>query len=96
VLFQLFGTLTLQSQTPITSEVLVRDFVDVEMDVEGWYAIGHHSPTTFFTAVAKHESDWKLKQNCVEHLWAVFNGKNFELLDVATPEARPVTVIRLF
>lgn len=96
MLSQLFDTLTLQSQTPIASEIFVRDFVDIEMDVEGWYAIGHHSPAAFFTAVSKHESDWKLKRNCVEHLWAVFTEKNFELFDTVLPEAKPVTVIRLF
>lgn len=96
MLAQIFGTLTLQSQFPIASEIIVRDFVDIEMDVEGWYAIGHHQPAAFFSAVAKHEPLNKLKRNHIEHLWAVFSGKDFELFDEAVPEAKPVTVIRMF
>lgn len=74
----------------------MRDFVDIEMDVEGWYAIGHHHPAAFLSAVAEHEPFKRLRRNHMEHLWAVFSGKNFELFDEAVPGAKPVTIIRMF
>lgn len=96
MLTQLLETLTLPPQAARGSQLVVRNCVDVGMDVEGWYALGHHAPKAFLTAVAKQESSEQLGQNPVEQLWAVFTDNNFELFDQAVPGASPITVVRLF
>lgn len=95
MLTQLLESLT--SSQPVSSpQIAVRSFVDVEMDVEGWYALGHHAPKTFLAAVLEHESPEQLEQNDVEYLWAIFTGNNFELFDQIVPGSSPVTIVRLF
>lgn len=96
MLTQLLGTLTLQPQPATSAPIAVRNFVDIDMDVEGWYALGHHDPKPFFAAVSNHEMSEQLERNDVEYLWAIFADNNFELFNEPAPGASPVTIVRLF
>jgi hypothetical protein len=96
VLAQLLGMVGTQLQTAAVSEVVVREFVDTDLDVEGWYALGHQNKGEFLAAVGKQESVWRLRRNRVEYLWAITEKNHLELFDEAVSGARPITVIRLF
>jgi hypothetical protein len=100
VLAQLLGIVGTQLQTAAVSEavseIVVREFVDTDLDVEGWYALGHHSTREFLASVGQQESLWRLKRNRVEHLWATISHNHLELFDEAVPDTQPITVIRLF
>jgi hypothetical protein len=96
VLSQLLGTVGTQFYSTTVSEVVVREFVDTDLDVEGWYALGHQKQSEFLAAVGKQESIWRLRRNRVEYLWAILERNHLELFDEAVSGARPITVIRLF
>jgi hypothetical protein len=38
------------------AKILVKEFIDIDLDIIGWYAFGHHHPQNFMAAVAQYVS----------------------------------------
>lgn len=77
-------------------EIVLQEFVDLDLELPGWYSFGHHDAKAFLAAVAKHRPGCNLRGNRVEHLWSTFDGRYFQLFNHPMPEARPVTIVKLF
>lgn len=79
-----------------SNEITVHPFIDFYLDVKGWYAMGHHHPKEFITAVRRHESHYSLTTNRVEQTWAKITEESIEYLDQPAAGTQPITSIVLF
>lgn len=78
------------------TRIVLQEFVDIDWDARGWYAIGHHQPKLFIAAVAKYELTHKLRESHVEQSWARIEGQQVEWFDEPIEGTQPVTFMLLF
>lgn len=106
IIAQILGALNLNTQTVSPSgmhlsntlypQIVLKEFIDTDLDVLGWFAPGHHNIEAFLANVAKQEPNCKLYKNQVEHVWARIDNNHLELLDEAESGSVPITLIRIF
>lgn len=83
------------SSTEESTEIVLQRFIEIELDVAGWFALGHHRPKEFINAVAKHENRRHLAEKRVERAWAKIEGNNIEYFKQPVAGAYPVTLTML-
>lgn len=83
-------------ETKAANKIDLQEFVNIDLDVLGYYALGHHEPDLFLKALAKKEGYIQLSEHEVRRSWAVFKGKDFEEVDELTSGAIPITSIEIY
>jgi hypothetical protein len=78
-----------------TSAIELQWYIDIYLDVEGWFAFGHHHPQTFVAAVAAKTHHPMLSAHQVKQVWAKLHENNFEISECPAPDLDPVTLIEL-
>jgi hypothetical protein len=80
----------------IAPQILIKEFVDLDLDVIGWYTLGHYDAETFITKVRDSVPGYRLYRVDVEHVWATFSNQGMELFDEPIDDAQSVTLVRYF
>lgn len=73
--------------------IVLQFFCDLELELSGWYALGHHDPTEFLNAVLARGSKAKFLPPNVQQGWAAFRTDGFDFVTRALPNFQPITVI---
>lgn len=76
-----------------TRAIALRGFLDTDLDLYGWYALGHHDPATFFDAVSTRAPNASFVQQDVQLGWAAFRANGFDFVTRSIPGFQPITVI---
>jgi hypothetical protein len=82
-------------QAKAASKINLQEFINIDLDVLGYFAVGHHEPDRFLKTVAKKEG-YFLPHERVRWSWAVFEGNKFEEVDELTLGATPITQIEIY
>jgi hypothetical protein len=80
----------------IATKLTIKKFIDLDLDVIGWYTIGHHHSEQFIAEVRSCVPGYRLYQADVEYVWAEFSNQRMELFDEPSDDAQPVTLVRYF
>lgn len=83
----------MSSQTTSTVSIALQSFFDFELDLYGWYALGHHDLPEFVNAVLAHDLKAKFLPQNVQRGWAAFRADGFDFVTRSLPEFHPITVI---
>jgi hypothetical protein len=75
------------------SSIQLKEFVDLDLDALGWYALGHHDAEAFFAKVAKRDVATPFQVQNVEQGWAKFTGNHFEFAIQPSPGYQPITIL---
>lgn len=78
------------------TEIVPKIFVETDLDVVGWYAIGHHPAQDFITAVTQREPHHNLTEQQVEQVWARIDNQRGEYFDNPVDGAQPITLLILW
>lgn len=78
------------------AEIVPKIFVEMELDVVGWYAIGHYPPQDFITAITQREPHHNLTEQQVEQVWARIDNQRGEYFDTPVNGAQPITLLILW
>lgn len=82
---------------PVRPSVIdVRGFMDLDLDVVGAYAVGHHPFETFLAAVRQFEPLLVAQTDKLRHSWAEINGTEFKEVYPWQDGAQPITLIELY
>lgn len=76
--------------------IIVKTFVDLFLDMVGYYAVGHHDAHAFLAVVAKQEPNFRLSKTEVKWVWAKLDNQSFEEVDELTDGATPITRIEVY
>lgn len=82
-----------KTTTLTANPILLKSFIDLYLDLSGWYTFGHHDPQTFLDAVIAEQPFAKFSTNQVQLTWAIFEGNNFEVTEVPNSESIAITII---
>ncbi|MBW4618172.1 MAG: hypothetical protein KME17_02145 [Cyanosarcina radialis HA8281-LM2] len=82
-------------QAKAASKIELQEFINIDLDVLGYFAVGHHEPERFLKTVAKQKGDFP-PQERVRWSWAVFEGNKFEEVEELTLGATPITQIEIY
>ncbi|HEY9734855.1 MAG TPA: hypothetical protein V6D06_01190 [Trichocoleus sp.] len=82
--------------TARTPSINVRGFMDLDLDIVGAYAIGHHAFETFLAAVRQFEPLLVAQPDKLRHSWAEINGTEFKEVYSWQVGAQPITLIELY
>ncbi|NJL22541.1 MAG: hypothetical protein HC895_19740 [Leptolyngbyaceae cyanobacterium SM1_3_5] len=88
-------------QNASTVSIALQSFFDFELDLYGWYALGHHDPANFLNAVAARDPKAGFLPQNVQQGWAAFRESGFDFVTrsrsapgtVSLPGFHPITVI---
>lgn len=78
-----------------TPTIDVRGFMDLDLDIVGAYAVGHHAFETFLAAVRQFEPLLVPQPDKLRHSWAEINGTEFKEVHPWQDGALPITLIEL-
>ncbi|NEQ28602.1 MAG: hypothetical protein F6K28_58480 [Microcoleus sp. SIO2G3] len=78
---------------PSTSPIALQDFCDLELELSGWYALGHHNPAAFLEAVVARDPNANFSPQEVKLGWAAFRAGGFDFVTRSLPGFQPITVI---
>lgn len=81
------------SRNSSTLSIALQAFFDFDLDLSGWYAIGHHDQTAFFEAVKAHDPNAHFSRREVQQGWAEFREGGFDFVTRSLPGFQPITVI---
>jgi hypothetical protein len=73
----------------------VRGFIDLDSDIVGAYAVGHHPPASFLAAVRQFDPLLLAQPDKLRHSWATINGTEFKEVYPWQTSAQPITLIEL-
>ena len=76
-------------ETPIA----IASFIDFSLDIVGWYAVGHHQPQPFLSAIAQQDSQALFVAEQVEWTWAKLLGKYFVVTGEPGDGSQPITLV---
>lgn len=82
-----------KTTTQAESKIVLKSFIDLYLDLAGWYAFGHHDPQAFLDAIVAEEPFAKFSTNQVQLTWAIFEGNNFEVTEVPSSESIAITLL---
>lgn len=82
--------------SPSALEIVPKRFIEIELDVAGWYAPGHHHPKDFISAIARQEKHYRLSENQVEQVWVKMDQQGGEYSDKPVDGAEPITLLMLW
>ncbi len=71
----------------------LQPFLDIELDVSGWYALGHYHPEVFHDVVMQQELFYPVCIDEVRLGWARFEGNQFDFTTQPTEDYQPVTLV---
>lgn len=77
------------------SAIALRGFMDLDLDVVGVYAIGHHPSTDFLAAARQFEPLLVAHPDKLRHSWAEIKGNEFEEVYPWHDRAQPITLVEL-
>uniref|UniRef100_B8HNW9 Uncharacterized protein n=1 Tax=Cyanothece sp. (strain PCC 7425 / ATCC 29141) TaxID=395961 RepID=B8HNW9_CYAP4 len=90
-LFPLFKIHKLVKSNP---EIALKAFVDLDLDLFGYYAIGHHNKRDFLAVVQEQRPGYSLLSvENVQQVWAKFDGNDFVEVDRHAAGAQPITLV---
>ncbi|GFE69703.1 hypothetical protein [Chroococcus sp. FPU101] len=82
-----------KTTTLAESQIVLKPFIDLYLDLAGWYAFGHHDPQAFLDAVVKQQPFEQFSTAQVQLTWAIFDGNNFEVTEVPSSESIAITLL---
>lgn len=82
--------------TRVDRPIVLKPFVDLYLDTIGWYALGHHDPHEFLTAVTKKEPYADLSLEQVQLTWANFVESDFEITEFPDEYSQAVTIVESY
>lgn len=86
----LFGT---RQKTPLNPDLDLNLFVDLDLDITGWYALGHPDRREFLDAVAKRDPDTHFSLDRVLLAWAIFDDNKFEVFDIPVNGSQAIALV---
>lgn len=94
----LFGFTTLISKRVNTTktQIFLKDYVDLDLDIMGLFAQGHYSQHDFLAAVRNQNPHTKLSKYRVRQTWAQLTAYRLIEFDAPTPESEPITLIEIY
>ena len=91
---EVFDRLRTEASTR-ASAIALRGFMDLDLDIVGVYAVGHH-PSAAFLAAARHfEPLLVAHPEKLRHSWAEIRGNEFEEVYPWKDGAQPITLVEL-
>lgn len=83
-------------ETANVKPIQLKRFVNLELDISGWYAMGHHDPEDFLAAVVEQDAVYPFYVRRVKQGWAKFDGNQFEFLTYPASGFQSITVLESF
>ena len=77
-------------------DIILREFIDLDSDTVGVYALGHHELERFFEVVRYHQPEVPLSRDRFRHSWMKSTTHGFEEFATARPGTAPITVLDLY
>lgn len=74
------------------TEIVLQRFIEIELDLAGWFALGHYRPKEFIKAVAKYENHRDLTEKRIKQAWAKVEGQRIEYFEEPVAGAQPITL----
>jgi hypothetical protein len=75
-------------------KINIEFFVDLDEDIAGWYALGHHDPKEFLAIVVRQNPGIKLSCDEVKLIWAKFEHEDFlASIEKPTDSILPITFL---
>lgn len=71
----------------------VKPFSDPQLEISGWYALGHYSPEVFLPSVVKRDPLYAFQTQRVKLGWARFSADRFDFTIRQTEHSQPITLI---
>lgn len=81
------------NKTVESAAIEIKQFLDLELDICGWYALGHHSPDDFLAVILERDSVDLFHVRNVKQGWAKFDGNRFEFVTPPLQGFQPITVL---
>ncbi|QYO63943.1 hypothetical protein [Leptolyngbya sp. 7M] len=75
----------------VSRSIQLKHFIDLDLDIAGWYAWGHHSAEDFLAAVVEQDSSHPFYLQDAKQGWAKFDDSRFEFVTQPLPGFQAVT-----
>ncbi|WNZ27016.1 hypothetical protein HJG54_29295 [Leptolyngbya sp. NK1-12] len=77
----------------IGKPIQLKHFIDLDLDIAGWYAWGHHSAEDFLAVVVEQDFSHPFYLQDVKQGWANVAGSHFEFVTQPLPGFQAITVL---
>ncbi|HEY9762528.1 MAG TPA: hypothetical protein V6D07_08390 [Trichocoleus sp.] len=91
---EVFRRLRVEASTQAPA-IALRGFMDLDLDVVGVYAIGHHPSAAFLAAARQFEPLLVAHPERFRYSWAEIKGNQFEEVYPWHEQAQPITLVEL-
>ncbi len=90
-------TARIQKRTiPASSPILLKDFVDFDLDIVGLYAQGHYNQRDFLAAVKHREPHTRFSIEQIRWTWAKLEEQELTEFANPIPGTEPITLIEIY
>jgi hypothetical protein len=75
--------------------IVLKRFINFDLDTFGWYALGHYSDKTFLAIVDQKET-MRTPSYKIRRVWTEGEGDRLQEAKFFAPNAKPVTIIEFY